>query len=178
MFVCTSTLRSANALQTQEPISGRGCLLDEPTSQLEARIYILTFTTHLPISVCVRKIFVIPSFFQLHQDTPVGQTSSSGVMSGEGSGAGADLVPDPELFIHYTRSTDEPFITADYGGGRQPITQHVYCTIQACRLTFRPNGIIFWFSYTSFALPTHIIYILAILGQLMLFSYSVWWLVA
>ena len=35
---------------------GRGCLLDE-------RIYILTFTTHLPISVCVRKIFVIPSFF-------------------------------------------------------------------------------------------------------------------
>ena len=53
-----------------------------------------------------------------------GSASSSDAMSGEGSGAGSvlDLVPDPELFIHYTRSTDEPFITADYGGGRQHIT--------------------------------------------------------
>ena len=51
-----------------------------------------------------------------------GAAGSSGAMSGEGSGAVLDLVPDPELFIHYSRSTDEPFITADYGGGRQHIT--------------------------------------------------------
>ena len=53
-----------------------------------------------------------------------GAASSSVAMSGEGSGAVLDLVPDPELFIHYTRSTDEPFITADYGGG-----YHVACTL-------------------------------------------------
>ena len=34
------TLRSVRALQTYGPISGRGCLLDEPASQWEARIYI------------------------------------------------------------------------------------------------------------------------------------------
>ena len=34
------TLRSANALQTQLPISNSSCLLDEPTSQWKARNYI------------------------------------------------------------------------------------------------------------------------------------------
>ena len=47
------TLRSVRALQTYGPISGRGCLLDEPASQWEACIYIRTFATHGPISVCV-----------------------------------------------------------------------------------------------------------------------------
>ena len=52
--LCTVyTLRSANALQTYGPISGRGCVLDEPASQWEERVYIHTFATHLPISVCV-----------------------------------------------------------------------------------------------------------------------------
>ena len=45
------TLRSVRALQTYGPISGRGCLLDEPASQWEECIYIRTFATHLPISM-------------------------------------------------------------------------------------------------------------------------------
>ena len=36
------TLRSVRALQTYGPISGRGCLLDEPASQWEAYIFIHT----------------------------------------------------------------------------------------------------------------------------------------
>ena len=44
------TLGSVHALQTYGPISGRGCLLDEPASQWEACIYIHTFATHGPIS--------------------------------------------------------------------------------------------------------------------------------
>ena len=47
----THTLRSICALQTYRPISGRGCLLDEPASQWEACIYIHTFATHLLISM-------------------------------------------------------------------------------------------------------------------------------
>ena len=35
------------------PISGCGCLLDEPASQWEECIYIRTFATHLPISMCL-----------------------------------------------------------------------------------------------------------------------------
>ena len=46
------TLRSVRASQTYGPIRGRGCLLDEPASQWEAFIYIHTFATHLPISMC------------------------------------------------------------------------------------------------------------------------------
>ena len=34
---------------------GHGCLLDEPASQWEERIYIPTFATHLPISVWTRR---------------------------------------------------------------------------------------------------------------------------
>ena len=44
------TLRSVRALQTYGPISGRGCLLDEPASQWEARIYIRMFAIQGPIS--------------------------------------------------------------------------------------------------------------------------------
>ena len=47
------TLGSVRALQTYRPISGRGCMLDEPVSQWEECIYIRTFATHLPISMCV-----------------------------------------------------------------------------------------------------------------------------
>ena len=46
------TLRLVRVLQTYGPISGRGCLLDEPASQWEACIYMRTFATHLPISMC------------------------------------------------------------------------------------------------------------------------------
>ena len=45
-------LGSVCALQTYGPIRGRGCLLDEPTSQWEACIYIHTFATHGLISTC------------------------------------------------------------------------------------------------------------------------------
>ena len=51
-LMISDTLGSVRALQTYGPISGRGCLLDEPASQWEACIYIHTFATHGPISTC------------------------------------------------------------------------------------------------------------------------------
>ena len=86
-----------------------------------AHLHTYVHNAFADLSVCQKNI--CNSFIFLATPRHAGGAASSiGVMSGEGSGLGADLVPDPELFIHYTRSTDEPFITADYGGGRQPIT--------------------------------------------------------
>ena len=50
--IIVDTLGSVRALQMYGPISGHGCLLDEPASQWEACIYIHMFATHGPISMC------------------------------------------------------------------------------------------------------------------------------